>query len=290
MKHTFAVFILTNGRPNNQISFQTLRRCGYTGKIWFCLDDCDLTIQEYINNYGADNVVIFDKNYYINSIDNNVRFFTDKAPIYARCAVEDIASSLGYDTFMVIDDDVKDFRYRYIEDKSLLSSNVYNLDSVFHSISEFIIDCNLSTVGLSNSSSYIGGYSQWCNYLGSTKFRSPIQPFIRNSKFKVNWFSLGVEDMIVPLRYNQLGIPWINIIGIQIYNSPVGNIKSNGGSQSYYKSIIADDYYREMFTVVKIFPGTLDLCFRNGRWRCKGITKDKIKYPEILSCKYKKED
>ena len=39
MKNNFAVFILTNGRANNVITYKVLRKQGYTGKIYLMVDD-----------------------------------------------------------------------------------------------------------------------------------------------------------------------------------------------------------------------------------------------------------
>jgi hypothetical protein len=38
MENNFAVFILTHGRPDNVKTFNTLKKCGYTGKIYFIVE------------------------------------------------------------------------------------------------------------------------------------------------------------------------------------------------------------------------------------------------------------
>ena len=57
----FAVFILTHGRPNSVKTFATLNKCGYTGKIYFIVDNEDKTISEYQKNFGVEYVKVFDK-------------------------------------------------------------------------------------------------------------------------------------------------------------------------------------------------------------------------------------
>ena len=44
MRDDFVVFIITHKRPDNQITYKTLKRGKYTGKIIFALDDGDDTI------------------------------------------------------------------------------------------------------------------------------------------------------------------------------------------------------------------------------------------------------
>ena len=57
--NNFAVFILTHGRPDNIKTLKTLKNCGYTGKIYYIVDNEDKTIKNYQDNYGVDNVKIF---------------------------------------------------------------------------------------------------------------------------------------------------------------------------------------------------------------------------------------
>ena len=40
----FAAFILTHGRPDNVVTYKTLRACGYTGDVFFIVDNEDATV------------------------------------------------------------------------------------------------------------------------------------------------------------------------------------------------------------------------------------------------------
>ena len=57
----FAVFILTHARPDNVKTYTTLKKCGYTGKIYLIVDNEDKSIDKYISNFGLDNIKIFNK-------------------------------------------------------------------------------------------------------------------------------------------------------------------------------------------------------------------------------------
>ena len=50
----FAVFILTHGRPDNLKTLTTLKKCGYTGEIYFIVDNEDKTIEQYQKNPPAE--------------------------------------------------------------------------------------------------------------------------------------------------------------------------------------------------------------------------------------------
>ena len=65
----FAVFILTNGRANNVITYNKLRKHGYSGKIYLLIDDEDSQIEAYKEKY-KDQVVVFPKQKAIDMTDS----------------------------------------------------------------------------------------------------------------------------------------------------------------------------------------------------------------------------
>ena len=56
----FAVFIMVYGRPDKNWTYDTLRRCGYSGKIFLVGDNTDSTIEGYKKKYGNE-LLVFDK-------------------------------------------------------------------------------------------------------------------------------------------------------------------------------------------------------------------------------------
>ena len=56
----FAVFILSHGRPDNVITYKTLKKLRYKGKIYIIIDNEDKTQKKYYKNFG-NKVIIFDK-------------------------------------------------------------------------------------------------------------------------------------------------------------------------------------------------------------------------------------
>lgn len=51
MRDDFAMFILSHGRAENVITIDTIRRCGYDGKIFIVVDDEDEQQKRYIERY-----------------------------------------------------------------------------------------------------------------------------------------------------------------------------------------------------------------------------------------------
>ena len=55
----FVAFILTHGRPDRVLTYDKLRKHGYTGKIYIVCDDEDKTLPEYRKRFG--DVLVFSK-------------------------------------------------------------------------------------------------------------------------------------------------------------------------------------------------------------------------------------
>jgi hypothetical protein len=109
----FAVFILTHGRPNNVKTLKTLNKCGYTGKIYFIVDNEDKTIKEYQKNFGVEYVKIFDKKAMADSVDECNNFDERRTITHARNACFEIAKELNITYFIQLDDDYGSFSFRY---------------------------------------------------------------------------------------------------------------------------------------------------------------------------------
>ena len=61
MRKDFCVFILSYKRANNVYTIKSLADSNYTGDWYIVLGNDDPTIEEYIELYGKDKILIFDK-------------------------------------------------------------------------------------------------------------------------------------------------------------------------------------------------------------------------------------
>ena len=109
----FAVFILTHGRADNVITVNTLRSQGYTGHIFFIVDNLDKQVDKYKSNFGKDNVIVFDKLYGMSITDTIDNFNDKRAVVYARNMCHSIANDLKLTHFLILDDDYTMFNVRY---------------------------------------------------------------------------------------------------------------------------------------------------------------------------------
>lgn len=136
MADKFAVFILTHGRPHRVITYNTLRRQGYTGDIYIIVDNEDATIDEYRANYG-DKVIVFDKLAISKTFDTGDNFNDRRAVIYARNACWGIAWELGLDYFLQLDDDYSSWWYKFDAELKYSFRGTQRLDELFSIVLAF---------------------------------------------------------------------------------------------------------------------------------------------------------
>lgn len=152
---TFCVFILTHGRPDNVITLKTLERCGYTGRLYLVLDNEDKTVEKYKQNFGAENVIVFDKKAEADACDEGNNFDERRTITMARNACFRIAESLGVTHFLELDDDYYYFGRRFIEG----AKKITNMDCAVSSMLEFYISANMTSIAFAQGGDHIGGFS-----------------------------------------------------------------------------------------------------------------------------------
>ena len=158
MRDDFAAFILTHGRADNVITYNTLRKQGYTGKIILLIDNEDAQIDEYKRKYG-DEVFVFDKQKAIDITDSGDNFKKRNSVVYARNYNFVVAKELGYKYFLQLDDDYSAFRYTFDNYRNYITRSILikNLDNIIKYMLEFYIDSGAKTIAMSQGGDFIGG-------------------------------------------------------------------------------------------------------------------------------------
>jgi hypothetical protein len=156
---TFAVFILTHGRPDNVITAKTLAKCGYTGKLFFIVDNEDKTVDRYIENFGRERVMIFRKKEVADACDEGNNFDERRTILMARNACFDIAKAIGVTHFVQLDDDYPQFKFRFSKE---LSRNwiVRRIEPVFSAFLDFYKSTPALSIAFSQGGDHIGGFSK----------------------------------------------------------------------------------------------------------------------------------
>lgn len=156
-KNTFAIFILTHGRSDRVITYNTLLKHGYTGDIYLLVDDEDREIDKYKETYG-EKVVVFSKSDIAKQIDVGDNFKDKAAVIYARNACFDVAKKLGYKYFMELDDDYTTFTYKFNNDLEYCAQkDIKDLDKVIGLMIEFFEKTGCVDLAMAQNGDFIGG-------------------------------------------------------------------------------------------------------------------------------------
>jgi len=157
MNDDFAVFILTHGRANNVITYRSLQRAGYTGKVYIIIDNEDKQAPEYYKIYG-DKVIMFDKAAIAETFDEGDNFGDRRAVIYARNACFEIARKLGITYFMELDDDYTDIRYKIDSNSEYVNMNwIKSLDNIVDALLRYYISIPAKSIAMSQGGDFIGG-------------------------------------------------------------------------------------------------------------------------------------
>ena len=154
----FAAFILSHGRANNVITYDTLRKTGYTGDIYIIIDNEDKTAKEYYDKFG-DKVVMFDKKKIAKTFDEADNFDDRRAIVYARNACFDIAKDLDIKYFIQLDDDYTTFRFAANDKGEYITSNtsITQLDKIFEAMLNFYKSTNIHSIAMAQGGDFIGG-------------------------------------------------------------------------------------------------------------------------------------
>jgi len=154
---TFCVFILTHGRPDNVITYKTLQRCGYTGRLYLVVDDEDKAVDRYRQNFGSERVIVFDKKAEADACDEGNNFDERRTILMARNACFSIAERLGVTHFVELDDDYTDFRFKLEETGNYLAI-INRLDGIFGAFLRFYVESGAASIAFAQNGDFIGGF------------------------------------------------------------------------------------------------------------------------------------
>ena len=155
MENNFAVFILTHGRADNVLTYSTLRKCGYNGKIYLVVDNEDKQIQKYKDNFGEEFVKIFDKKAMADSIDEANNFDNRKVIVHGRNYCFTLAKELGYKYFIQLDDDYYEFIYKFSDTKGQVLSK--DINKIFNLMFDFYNKTDALSICFAQTGDFIGG-------------------------------------------------------------------------------------------------------------------------------------
>ena len=235
----FAVFILSHGRPDNVITFDTLKKQGYTGKVFIIIDNEDKTSEQYYSRFGKENVIMFDKIEVSKTFDSADNFDDRKCIIYARNACFEIAERLGYEYFLQVDGDYTAFDYRLYIDKAVVKP-VINLDSLFNYILKYYKTLDVMSICMAQGGDFIGGLDNGKD-LYRFSLRKAMNTFFCSTRRKFNFVGRINEDVNTYTYFQSQGnifltIPFCSITQKQTQGTKGGMTETYLSGGTYLKS------------------------------------------------------
>ena len=220
MSNTFAVFILTHGRANTVYTFHTLRKQGYTGKIYLICDDEDKQLDKYKELYGKDSVIVFNKQEAIDATDSGDNFKKRNSVVYARNISFKIAADLGLTHFWQLDDDYTKFDYCTNKEMQYITSEnkISKFDDVLVALVEFLDTTPFHSVAFAQGGDFIGG--ELCTLLVRMRkneiYRKVMNSFIFRVDRPVEFMGRINEDVNMYVEWGRRGklfmtTPWLRL-------------------------------------------------------------------------------
>ena len=277
MLNDFVAFILTHGRPDNVITYKTLKKCGYTGRIVFVIDNEDKTAEKYYQNFGRKNVEIFDKKYYADSVDEGNNFDERRTITHARNACFDIAKKLGYTYFIELDDDYTAFDIMTPERKRL-HNPIKNLDKIFESILNYYKSTNLKAIAFSQGGDWIGGKESNIYQVCPFKKRKAMNSFICSTERPFKFVGAMNEDVNTYTTLGSRGHLFFTIPLVSLTQKPTQS-QSGGITDMYLKF----GTLAKSFTTVMMMPSCVKAAYRTQMGRIHHNISWNNTVPKIIS-------
>lgn len=281
----FAVFILTHGRPNNVITYQTLRSCGYTGNIYIIIDNEDLTVNEYRKVFDKDEIIIFDKKAIGETFDLADTRKDRRATVFARNASFQIAESLGLSHFIELDDDYTSFMFRTILDGGKFGHiDVRSLDEVFAAMADFLDVSGASSVAMAQGGDFIGGAGNK-NALGASLLRKCMNSWLCRTDRPFTFVGRMNDDVNTYVINGTRGSLFFTTTKVML-TQPVTQAVAGGMSDMYLDT----GTYMKSFYTVMMCPSSVKVgIIRDHHERIHHRVNWNNTVPKIISEKHKKK-
>lgn len=244
MLDNFAVFITTHGRADNVMTYDALRKHGYTGKIYIIIDNEDESRARYEEVYG-DQVIVFDKlkaSEYTDIADN---FPGRGAVVFARNACFDIAEEIGIEWFLQMDDDYQIFYLMFDKDRRFGHNRIKNLDDVFNTLLEYFSSINADCIAFSQGGDFVGGGAS--TSVNSIKAkRKVMNSFFLSTSRRFNFSGRMNDDVNAYLSYGIRGR--LMFTTNQVSLTQVQTQVSAGGMTDLYKD--SGTYQKSFYSIM----------------------------------------
>lgn len=284
MNKDFAAFILSHGRADHIVTYQTIRKAGYTGRIVVIIDDEDSQQEEYKSRY-ADELYIFDKKRIAKTTDHGDNFNNLRTTTHVRNAIFEAAKELGIKSFVMLDDDYTDFRYKFSARGQYGDWLIKkNLDQLFQATVNFLRDASqILCVAYAQQGDFIGGEGSGLAQAIKTK-RKVMNSFFCLTDRPFRFLSRLNEDVNTYVSKGARGDIFLTLNQISL-NQKQTQTNAGGMSDAYLDSgTYVKSFYTVMYapscTTIRPMGPVNPRLHHKINWRCA--------VPKILDEKWRK--
>lgn len=281
MREGFGVLILTHGRPDKVHTARSLASHGYTGPIWYVIDNEDKTAEEYRRRFGEDRVVMFDKAAVAQTFDTADLSDERRTIVYARNASFDIARSLGLRWFVQLDDDYDQWLYRYQNGSRLSGTRIRNLDALFEAMLDFLEESGVLTVALSQGGDHVMGIN---GAFAKGILRKAMNSFFVRTDRPIGFVGRINEDVNTYVTKGSRGELFLTVTSAMLHQKETQ--QQAGGMTEVY--LASGTYVKSWYTVL-MAPSCVTvqrLTGVGGRWHHQVAWNNAV--PKILSERYRR--
>jgi hypothetical protein len=203
MRDDFCVFIISYDRPKNVPTIDTLERHGYTGDCYIVVDH-DNDVKPYKQEHGEDCVIKLDKDDALPELDRGDNFDRRNCNVYARQQMWELADQLGYEYFLVLDDDYTNIQYRFDSNFEYNPEVMRDLDDYIDASIQFLESADLDVLCMAQGGDFIGGKNASFADRVMTR-RKAMNSFLCKTDRPFDYRGTINEDVNTYVRAAQLG-------------------------------------------------------------------------------------
>lgn len=245
MRDDFAVFIMVHGRPDQMWTLGTMRKHGYTGKIYFVGDDLDATREGYEEVYG-DSFIVFDKEEAAELWDSGDNSGDLRSTLYSANTIPKLAKERGLSYYMIVCDDYTYFNHNFDDSGRYYTSPmpVSNLDAVIEEMIRFYDDTNILTIAMSQGGDFIGGAESSKAY--PHLIRKAMNTFLCHVDNPIRFMGRLNEDVTTYVNLGRRGEIFFTLTDVAMKQKRTQSV--SGGLTEVY--VDAGTYVKSFFSVM----------------------------------------
>lgn len=282
VREDFGILILSHGRADNVKTISTLEKKNYTGKWYILIDNEDDQAQDYINNFGKEHIIIFDKAKAGKTFDIMDNFDGRQVPTFARNVCFDEAKKLGLKYFLELEDDYFNFSKRHEIDGQLRTTYVGNFDLLIDPYIKFLDESKALTVAFCQIGDLLGGVNSMVYQQKLT--RKAMNAFFCNVERPFKFLGRFNDDVNAYLELGKTGKLFFTTRDICLYQPQTQH--QDGGITDAYKQY---GTYVKSFYSVMLRPDCVKIStFGDTHRRIHHRITWNNAVPRIINKKYKK--